>query len=72
MPRLHGHREIVADMSRGIKPYLCEECNEIYDNRESPSSCWKGGLVCENCWYELNAEEMDAMHEWNQMGEAYQ
>jgi hypothetical protein len=59
-------------MPRGIKPYECSECEEIYDNRENPCSEWEGKIVCPHCYDELNTEEMEAMHRWNEIGEAYQ
>jgi len=49
------------------QPYICAECEEPHDAKESPPTAWAGHggqLVCEMCWIELDAERREAEHEW--------
>ena len=57
------------DLMSRFKPYECTECEETYSNLVTPCLVWKGIIVCDNCWDELDTEENIAMRDWHLVGD---
>jgi hypothetical protein len=48
------------------QPYICAECDELYNAKDHPPTEWAGhhnDLVCPECWTELEGERRVDMRE---------